>query len=74
MVRVDALTGRGVAVIGGRTVSVGDRVGQGVVSAIDTQGVTLRTSKGPRRLSLWNPSQQAQEAPAAVTDSEKESP
>jgi hypothetical protein len=74
LVRVDALTGKGMALIGGRMVSVGDRVGQAVVTAVDTQGVTLRTSRGTRRLSLWNPSHQASEAPSAVNDSEKETP
>jgi len=74
LVRVDARTGKGMALIGGRMVSVGDRVGQAVVTAVDTQGVTLRTSRGTRRLSLWNPSSQASETPSAVNDSEKETP
>jgi hypothetical protein len=52
LVRVDATTGRGLAVIGGRMVAVGDRM--------------LRTSRGLRRLSLWSTSNKASETPTAA--------
>lgn len=41
-----------VALIDGRLVQVGDRVGDGTVASIDDDGVVLRGPKGAQRLSL----------------------
>lgn len=42
------------ALLNGQSVRVGDRLDEGVVvSAIDEQGVWLKTPQGPRQLKLW---------------------
>lgn len=67
LVRIDAKTGLGVAMLGGRMVAVGDRVGDAVVAGVDASGITLRTARGTRRMSLWGLSNKASETPTAAT-------
>ena len=43
------------ALIDGRMVRIGDRMGDAVVTAIDDQGVTLRAGKGPARWLAFAP-------------------
>lgn len=50
-VRLSASHGN-VAMLDGRLVEVGDRVGDSTVASIDDDGVVLRGSKGSQRLSL----------------------
>lgn len=50
-VRVSAEHGN-VALLDGRLVEVGDRVGDSTVVSIDDDGVVLRGAKGSQRLSL----------------------
>lgn len=72
LVRTHPRGGMSVAVIDGRVVSEGDRVGGATVVSIDAQGVVLRTASGWRRLSLWaprkaaEPPQEPASAPATV--------
>lgn len=76
LIRLDA-QGRGVALIDGRLLSVGDRVGDAVVASIDAQGVVLRGAKGWLRLPLIAPSaphKVVTPGVAAPAREEKESP
>ncbi len=66
MVRIDAKSRSGVAVIGGRMVTVGDRVGDAVVASIDATGITLRTARGIKRMPLWGSFNKASETPSAA--------
>lgn len=54
LIRLD-VNGRGVALIDGRLLSVGDRVGDAVLASIDAQGVVLRGARGWQRLPLIAP-------------------
>jgi hypothetical protein len=75
LVRVDAKTGQGLAMIGGRMVRVGDTVGGAMVTAVDATGVTLSTTRGLRRMSLWHSTNKASETPTAADQgSAKEKP
>lgn len=76
LIRMDAY-GRGVALIDGRLLSIGDRVGDAVLASMDAQGVVLRSAKGWQRLPLIAPSapQRAVTPPVAAPErEEKESP
>jgi hypothetical protein len=75
LLRVGGAGNKGVALIDGKAVSVGDRLGEWTVMAIDTRGVTLRGAKGTQRLTLLSATDQgvAVASPAA-SGSEKESP
>lgn len=75
LLRVGGTGSKGVALIDGKAVSVGDRVGDWTVMVIDTLGVTLRGAKGTQRLTLLSATNQgvASVSPAA-SGSEKESP
>lgn len=53
LVRIDVRTGQGMAILNGRTVRVGDRIGEARVSAINATGIELQTPKGTRKYSLW---------------------
>lgn len=75
LIRIDRGSGRGVALIDGRSVAVGERVGGWVVSSIDAYGVTLRGASGVRRLTLLSMKEEEVAAPPpAASRGEKESP
>jgi hypothetical protein len=46
--------GRSKALLDGRLLHVGDRLGEQTVAAIDAQGITLSGPRGPQRLTLTN--------------------
>lgn len=76
LIRMDAY-GRGVALIDGRLLSIGDRVGDAVLASMDAQGVVLRSAKGWQRLPLIAPpapQKAVTPAVAAPEREEKESP
>lgn len=75
LVRVSAFGAKSVALIDGQAVSVGDRIGELTVAAIDTRGVTLRGARGTQRLTLLSATyQEVASAASAASSSEKESP
>jgi hypothetical protein len=51
-VRLASNPGASTALLDGRLVRVGDRVGESSVVAIDPQSITLRNARGEQRLSL----------------------
>ena len=62
-------SGAASALLDGRVVRVGDRVGEQSVSAIDRRGLTLRGPRGEQRLSLLTGiTQTASRSAAPVTD------
>lgn len=76
LLRVGKFGMKSVALIDGRAVSLGDRVGELTVASIDTQGVTLRGARGTQRLTLLSAAYQeeAPSAASAASSGEKESP
>jgi hypothetical protein len=75
-IRIDADGQQRVALLDGRAVTIGERVGEWVVSGIDTEGVTLRGARGLHRLALLPAADfgAAAEPSPAASGSEKETP
>jgi len=57
--------GEGSALVDGRLLRIGDRLGDAVVTAIDGDGLTLRGARGPERLPMW-PAGRITRAPGAL--------
>jgi hypothetical protein len=75
-IRIDADGQQRVALLDGRAVSIGERIGEWVVSGIDTEGVTLRGARGLHRLALLPAADfgAATEPSPAASGGEKETP
>jgi hypothetical protein len=75
LIRIDVRTGQGMAVLNGRMVRVGDRIGDARVIAINATGVELATSNGKQKYSLWEKTSVADlMTDAASKDSGKDKP
>jgi hypothetical protein len=57
--------GEGSALVDGRLLRIGDRLGDAVVTAIDVDGLTLRGARGHERLPMW-PAGRITRAPGAL--------
>lgn len=75
-IRVDVEGGQSVALIDGQALSVGSRIGEWLVTGIDTQGVSLRGARGVHRLALLPATDfgAASVAAPAASGSDKETP
>jgi hypothetical protein len=65
LIRVATSGGYSSAVIDGRSVNLGDRVGDATVASIDEQGVVLRSARGWQR--LWLASSAGKTSPVFTT-------
>jgi MSHA biogenesis protein MshK len=57
--------GEGSALVDGRLLRIGDRLGDATVTAIDVDGLTLRGARGLHRLPMW-PAGRITRAPGAL--------